>query len=57
MIFVVLADTQSKVILSPSDYLYLNKGQSFIWENTTGGEYTTWRKIYENFTLFPAGVD
>lgn len=48
--------SQSKLILSPSDILYLNEGQSFIWENQTFGKYFTWRMIYENFTLFPQGV-
>lgn len=56
-LLLVLSATSSKAILSPSDYLYLSKGQSFIWENTTGGEYSTWRKIYENFTVFPSGID
>lgn len=43
-------------MLSPSDFLYLNAGQGF----TTGdpyGHFSSWRMIYENFTVFPAGVD
>lgn len=28
-----------------------------LWLNGTQGEYTVWRNIYENFTVFPAGVD
>lgn len=34
--------TQAKIIVSPSDYLYLNSGQGFV----TGkpfGHYSTWR--------------
>jgi hypothetical protein len=43
--------------LSPSDWLYLNKGQGNIWLNTSAGAYSVWRQIYENFTVFPNGID
>ena len=44
-------------MLSPSDILYLNKGQGNIWLNTTAGDYSVWKNIYDNFTVFPSGVD
>jgi len=46
---------ESKIVLSPSDYLYLSSGQGFITGNPFG-HFSTWRQIYENFTAFPAGV-
>lgn len=44
-------------MLSPSDYLYLNKGTTWIWMNKTNGPFSTWRQIYVNFTVRPEGVD
>jgi N-acetyl-beta-hexosaminidase len=35
----------------------LNKGQGNLWLNASQGEYTVWRNIYENLTVFPQGVD
>ena len=43
--------------MSPSDLLYLNKGQGNIWLNTSAGEYSVWRSIYEKLTPYPDGVD
>lgn len=57
LLIIVVANSTSKIVLSPSDFLYLNKGHGNIWLNATAGDYSTWRQIYENFTLFPAGVD
>lgn len=37
--------------------LYLNKGQGNLWLNGTQGTYSVWRDIYENFTVFPPGVN
>lgn len=42
----ITADTTSKIILSPSDILYLNKGQGNLWLNATQGSYSNWRQIY-----------
>lgn len=53
---VVVKSSQSKIVLSPSDYLYLNSGQGFITGNPLG-HFSTWRQIYENFTVFPTGVE
>lgn len=53
----VTANSTNKIILSPSDILYLNKGQGNLWLNGTQGEYSVWRTIYEKFVLFPQGVD
>jgi len=53
----VTANVNSKIILSPSDILYLNKGQGNLWLNASQGEYPVWKGIYQNFTIFPAGVD
>jgi hypothetical protein len=42
--------------VSPSDYLYLNSGQGFV----TGkpfGHYSTWRQIYQDWLLYPHGVN
>lgn len=33
----ITANTTSKIIMSPSDLLYLNKGQGNIWLNTSAG--------------------
>jgi hypothetical protein len=54
---IVTGKSTSKLILSPSDYLYLNKGTTWIWMNKTNGPFTTWRQIYESFTVRPASVD
>ena len=56
-LYAVTADSKSKIILSPSDILYLNKGQGNLWLNATQGNYSNWRQIYENLVVFPAGVD
>ena len=40
---IVISKSESKVILSPIDYLYLNTGQSFIWQDKPFGKYITWR--------------
>jgi hypothetical protein len=53
---VVVKTSQSKIVLSPSDFLYLNSGQGFITGNPLG-HFSSWRQIYENFTVFPTGVD
>lgn len=53
----VTAKSTSKLVLSPSDYLYLNKGTTWIWMNKTNGAFSTWRQIYQNFTVRPDGVD
>lgn len=53
---VVVKSSQSKIILSPSDYLYLNSGQGFVTGDPFG-HFSTWLQIYTSFTIFPAGVD
>lgn len=53
----VTGKSTSKLVLSPSDYLYLNKGTTWIWMNKTNGPFITWRQIYQNFTVRPEGVD
>jgi len=57
LIYLVTAGSNSKIILSPSDILYLNKGMGNLWLNGTQGEYSIWRQIYEKFVVFPQGVD
>jgi hypothetical protein len=57
MYYLVTSTSTSKIILSPSDLLYLNKGQGNLWLNGTQGIYSVWRAIYENFVVFPSGVD
>jgi hypothetical protein len=57
MYYLVTSTSTSKIILSPSDLLYLNKGQGNLWLNGTQGVYSVWRAIYENFVVFPSGVD
>lgn len=52
----VTANGKSKIILSPSNYLYLNSGQGFVTSKSFG-HYSTWEEIYVNFMLFPDGVD
>jgi hypothetical protein len=42
----VVGNSTAQLILSPSDWLYLNKGQGNIWLNTTAGSYSVWRQIY-----------
>ena len=37
--------------------MYINKGQGNLWLNTTQGTYTVWKNIYDNFTVFPQGLD
>lgn len=56
-LYLVTKNSTSKLILSPSDYLYLNKGTTWIWMNKTNGPFTTWRQIYTTFTVRPDGVD
>jgi hypothetical protein len=46
LISIVVGKSESKVILSPSDHLYLNTGFGNIWFNTSAGTYSVWRKIY-----------
>ncbi len=53
----VLGNTSSKIILSPSDILYINKGIGNIWFNSSAGSYSVWKQIYNNFVLFPEGVN
>ena len=53
----VVKQSESKIILSPSDLLYLNKGMGFIWQNSSFGTYSVWRKIYDDFVVFPTGVE
>ena len=53
----VAAGSTSKIVLSPSDILYISKGQGNLWLNGTQGTYTVWKTIYENFVVFPSGVD
>jgi hypothetical protein len=55
LLSLVVKSCESKIVLSPSDYLYLSSGQGFITGNPFG-HFSTWRQIYENFTAFPAGV-
>jgi hypothetical protein len=42
----VVGKSDSRVILSPSDHLYLNTGFGNIWFNTSAGTYSVWRQIY-----------
>jgi len=37
--------------------LYINKGQGNLWLNGTQGTYTVWKNIYDNFIVFPKGLD
>lgn len=53
----VLGNSTSRIILSPSDYLYINKGIGNIWFNNSAGSYSTWKQIYQNFEIFPQGID
>ena len=57
LFYVVLGNTTSRVILSTSDYLYINKGIGNIWFNSSAGSYITWKQIYQGFEIFPQGVD
>ena len=57
LLYLVTGKSTSKLILSPSDYLYLNKGTTWIWMNKTNGPFVTWRQIYQSFTVRPEGVD
>lgn len=52
----VVKGSNSKIILSPEEYTYLNGGQGFI-TGDPHGHFATWRQIYEKFEVFPAGVD
>eukprot|EP00178_Gracilaria_changii_P003290 TRINITY_DN14832_c0_g1_i1.p1 TRINITY_DN14832_c0_g1~~TRINITY_DN14832_c0_g1_i1.p1 ORF type:complete len:117 (+),score=4.53 TRINITY_DN14832_c0_g1_i1:995-1345(+) len=53
----ITANTTSKIVLSPSDILYLSKGHGNLWLNASQGEYSVWRTIYEKFVVYPEGVD
>jgi hexosaminidase len=53
----VLGNTTSRIILSPSDFLYINKGIGNIWFNSSAGTYSTWKQIYQGFNVFPQGID
>lgn len=57
LFYKVLGNTTSRVILSTSDYLYIDHGIGNIWFNTSAGNYITWKKIYQGFQIFPEGVD
>jgi hexosaminidase len=35
----------------------LNTGKTNIWQNGSLGSFSTWKHIYQNFLLFPEGVD
>jgi len=37
--------------------LYISKGQGNLWLNATQGTYSVWKNIYDNFVVFPTGVD
>ena len=39
----VTSNTTSKIVLSPSDILYLNKGHGNLWLNASQGQYSVWR--------------
>ena len=56
-LILVVGNSSSKIILSPSDLLYLNKGKGFIWQNSTFGMYSIWKEIYEDFILHPKGIN
>ncbi len=51
-----MGNSTSKVILSPSDFLYINKGIGNIWFNSSAGAYSVWKQIYKGFNVFPEGV-
>jgi hypothetical protein len=57
ILYIDVGTSNTSIILSPSDILYISKGQGNLWLNGTQGVYSVWRNIYENFTVFPAGVD
>ncbi len=57
LFYSVLGNATSKIILSPSDYLYINLGIGNIWFNTSAGSYHVWKQIYQGFQLFPQGVN
>lgn len=52
----VVNESESRVIMSQSDYLYLNKGNGFIWGNTFG-DYSIWKSLYHELKVFPDNVD
>jgi hypothetical protein len=52
-----LGNVTSKIILSPSDLLYINKGIGNIWFNSSAGAYSVWKQIYDKFEVFPKGID
>jgi hypothetical protein len=56
-VIVVLGNSTSKIIMSTSDYLYLNNGIGNIWFNSSAGSYHVWKQIYQGFQLFPQGVN
>ena len=45
LLILVVNGSDSKIIMSQSDLLYLNKGQGFIWGNEFG-HYSLWKEIY-----------
>jgi len=51
----LLADLPNKIILSPTDFLYINSGFGFIWGNFAG-TMKTWRDVYA-FNPLPEGID
>jgi len=56
-ISIVTAKSDSKIILSPTDLLYIGHGTTNIWVNKTNGDFKSWRQIYLDFTVRPNGVD
>jgi hypothetical protein len=52
-----LGNSTSRIILSPSDFLYINKGFGNIWFNSSAGTYSVWKQIYKRFNVFPEGID
>lgn len=56
LFIIVLGNSTSKIILSPSDFLYINKGIGNIWFNSSAGTYSVWKQIYKGFEVFPDGV-
>lgn len=53
----VTSQSESKIILSPTDLLYIGHGTTNIWVNKTNGDFKSWRQIYLDFTVRPNGVD
>lgn len=57
LVVLVLGNSTSRIILSPSDFLYINKGFGNIWFSNSAGAYNVWKQIYQGFNLFPPGID